>query len=134
MGNSPGKKSRWDRVALSQRGFLLLESLLAILFLGVGLTLVLRSFGSSLSALGTSADYTKALVLLEERLLELEAKGSIAPGTSTGGFYEEVGKFRWEVKASELRDIGLCESEVTVLWEQRGKPRSVSIMTYLKRE
>jgi len=112
----------------------LLETLLAILVLAVGLTLVLRSFGSSLDALGTSADYTKALLLLEERLWELETKGSIVPGTFAGEFSEEDGDFRWEVKASELAEMELCETQVTVSWEQRGRPRDVSIVTYLKRE
>jgi len=134
MGNSPRQKSTWARVPFSQRGFLLLETLLAILVLAVGLTLVLRSFGSSLDALGTSADYTKALLLLEERLWELETKGSIVPGTFTGEFSEEDGEFRWEVKASELAEMELCETQVTVSWEQRGRPRDVSIVTYLKRE
>ncbi len=134
MGNSPRPKSAWARVPFSQRGFLLLETLLAILVLAVGLTLVLRSFGSSLDALGTSADYTKALLLLEERLWELETKGSIVPGTFAGEFSEEDGDFRWEVKASELAEMELCETQVTVSWEQRGRPRDVSIVTYLKRE
>lgn len=93
---------------------------------------MLRSFGSSLGALGSSADYTKALLLLEERLWELEAKGSIVPGTFTGEFSEEDGKFRWEVKASELTEKGLCETQVTVSWQQRGRPRALSIVTYLK--
>ncbi len=134
MGNSPGKKSTWDRVPLSQRGFLLLEILLAVLILAVGLTFVLRSFGSSLGALRTSADYTNALLLLEERLWDLEAKGSIVPGTFTGEFSEEDGDFRWEVTASELTEMGLCETQVTVSWKRRGRPRAVSIVTYVKRE
>lgn len=134
MENSPGQRSTWDRVRLGQRGFLLFETLLAVLFLAVGLTVVLRSFGSSLDALGISADYTRALVLLEERAWELEAKGSIAPGISNGKFSEEHGNFQWEVSASELEEMGICETQLTVSWEQRGKPRAVSIVTYLKRE
>ncbi len=134
MENSPGQKSTWDRVRLGQRGFLLFETLLAVLFLTVGLTVVLRSFGSSLAALGISADYTRGLVLLEERAWELEAKGSIAPGAFTGEFSEEHGNFQWEVNASELEEMGLCETQLTVSWKQRGKPRAVSIVTYLERE
>lgn len=134
MGTLPGKAAPWARLLPSQKGFSLLETLLAILVLAVGLTLVLRSFGSSLDALGNSADYTKALLLLEERLWELEAKGSIVPGTLTGGFAEENGNFRWEVHASEFPGMGLCETQVAVSWEQRGRPRAVSVVTYLKRE
>lgn len=134
MGNTAGKKSARDSVALGERGFLLLETLLAIVLLAVGLTVVVRSVGSSLNVLGTSADYTKALVLLEEKLWELDAKGSVVPGTFTGEFSEKNGIFRWEVTASELLEMELCETQVTVSWEQRGRPRAVSIVTYLKRE
>jgi len=129
-----GKKPGWARIALSQGGFSLLETLLAVLILAVGLTLVLRSFGSSLDALGNSADYTRGLALVEERLWELEAKGSIVPGPYTGQFSEEDRDFRWEVKASDLGEMGLCETQVTVSWSQRGRHRAISVVTYLKRE
>jgi len=133
MGTTVGKKSG-GRTSLDDEGFSLVETLLAVLILAVGLTLVLRSFGSSLDALGNSAGYTRGLALVEERLWELEAKGSIVPGTSTGQFAEEDRDFRWEVKASELGEMKLCETQVTVSWAQRGRPRAVSVVTYLKRE
>ncbi len=117
-----------------QGGFLLLETLLAIIFLTVGLTTVLRSYGSSLKSLGISADYTKALVHLERSLWPYEAAGSIAPGTYTGEFSEEDGKFQWEIEASEVLELGICETRATVSWKQRGKLRHVSVVTYLKRE
>jgi len=134
MRGRPGTTGTRRRSALGHRGFLLVEILLVVFVLAVGLTIVLRSFGSSLDALGTSANYTRALLLLEERLWELEAKGSIVPGTFSGGFSEEDGNFQWAVKVSELPQLGLCETQVTVSWEQRGRPRAVSIVTYLKRE
>ncbi len=117
-----------------QNGFLLLETLLAIVFLTVGLTTVLRSYGSSLDSLGISADYTKALVLLERSLWPYEAAGSIVPGTYSGEFSEEDENFQWEVEASELIELGICEVRATVSWERRGKIRHVSLVTYLKRE
>ncbi len=85
---TPGKKRGQGSLPLSQAGFMLIETLLAVVILAVGLTLVVRSFGSSVSALGTSVNYTKAMGLLEEKLWELEVKGSIAPGVLTGEFAE----------------------------------------------
>jgi prepilin-type N-terminal cleavage/methylation domain-containing protein len=121
--------------ASGQAGFSLVETLLAVLILAVGVTVVLRSFGSSLEGLGTSADYTRGLALVEARLWELEASGSIVPGTSSGPFtQEEDRRFRWQVQASDLGDTGLCETRVTVSWAQRGRPRDVSVVTYLTRE
>ncbi len=117
-----------------QGGFLLLETLLAIIFLTVGLTTVLRSYGSSLGSLAISADYTKALVLLERSLWPHETAGSIAPGTYIGEFSEEDGNFQWEIEASEILDLGICETRATVSWERKGKIRHVSLVTYMKRE
>jgi len=117
-----------------QKGFLLLETLLAVFFLTVGLTAVLRSYGSSIAGLGISGDYTRALTLLEKSLWEFESKGSIAPGTYTGMFSDDHGRFRWQVDASEIAELGLCETRATVFWEKRGKSRDVSVLTYLKRE
>ena len=111
-----------------------METLLAVLILAVGLTLVLRSFGSALDALGNSAEYSRGLALAEARLWELEAKGSIAPGSSTGQFPEQDRDFRWAVKASEVAERGLCETEVTVSWDRRGRSRAISLVTYLRRE
>ena len=113
---------------------MLLETLLAILFLTVGLTTVLRSYGSSLKSLGISGDYTKALVLVERSLWPYESAGSIAPGTYSGKFSEKDGDFYWDITASEMLDLDLCETRATVSWEMRGKRREVSVVTYLKLE
>jgi prepilin-type N-terminal cleavage/methylation domain-containing protein len=130
----PFAKNPPRRFPIGDGGFSLVETLLAVVILAVGITFVLRAFGSSLDALGNSAEYTRALALAEARLWELEAKGSVAPGTSSGEFTEQDRGFRWAVKASDLGDTGLCETQVTVSWDRRGRPRAVSLVTYLKRE
>ncbi len=134
MENTPVKKPERHRILQGSGGFLLLETLLAVIILAVGLTLVVRSFGSSIHALGTSGDYSRALVLLEERLWDLEARGTITPGVLSGKFSDEDQKFSWEVEALEVAEIDLCETKVTVSWERRGKLQDVSLVTYLKKE
>ncbi len=116
------------------RGFLLLETLLAVLILTVGLTFMIRSLGSSLGALRASDDATQAMLLLEERMWDLEAEGSITPGSSRGAFPKHDGKYQWAVEASEPNDLGLCETKVTVSWKQKGRHRDVSVVTYFKTE
>ncbi len=105
---------------------------MAVFFLAVGLTAVLRSYGSSIDGLRISGDYTMALMLLEKSLWEFESKGSISPGTYTGQFSDGDERFRWRVDASEIGELGLCETRATVFWEKRGKTRDVAIVTYLK--
>jgi hypothetical protein len=133
MGARSGNTPRW-RTALGGGGFTLVETLLAVLVLAVGISLVLRSFGSSLEALGNSAEYTTGLALVEAKLWDLETKGSIAPGSYSGQFPDDDRRFRWEVKAAEVKDMGLCETQVTVSWDRRGRSRAISVVTYLKRE
>jgi prepilin-type N-terminal cleavage/methylation domain-containing protein len=133
MRETAGKPCR-GRTALGDGGFSLVETLLAVFILAVGVTVVLGSFGSSIDALGNSAEYTRGLALVEAKLWELEAQGAIVPGSSTGRFAEEDRDFRWEVNASDLGETRLCETRVTVTWEHRGRPRAVSVVTYLRRE
>ena len=132
MGGETASPNQSRRCGRRQGGFLLIEALLAVFFLAVGITTVLRSYGSSISALRISGEYTRALMHLEESLWKFEAAGSIAPGSYTGQFPGSDERFHWRVDAVELTDLGLCETRATVSWEKKGKNREVSVITYLK--
>jgi len=125
----PGRGAR-----RGETGFLLMETLMAVFFLAVGITAVLRSYGSSIQGQRVAGDYTKALMRLEESLWKFEVEGSIAPGTYTGVLTDVDGTFHWRVDAVELPELDLCETRATVSWEKRGKTRDVSAVTYLKRK
>lgn len=118
------------------RGFLLLETLLTVLILTVGLTLVVRSFSGSIASMGISHDYTRAMLLLEEKMWELEVAGAITPGLSSGRFEDadHIVAFRWELLASSCTPLDLCETTLTVSWTRGGRSRAVSVVTYLKRQ
>ncbi len=118
----------------SRGGFLLLETLLTVLVMTAGLAIVVRSFASSVEALAVAGDSTRALLLLEDKMWELEAQGVITPGTANGEFPRAEGEYRWEVTARQAAVPGLCETQVTVAWSRRGQPRSLSLVTYLKLE
>lgn len=133
MYASPAQKKINLKVLISRVGFLLLETLFAVLILTTGLTLVVRSFGTSLNALRISNDYTRAMLLMEEKMWDLESKGSINPGTSSGEFSSDNGQFQWTVSATVLGEHNLCEVKVTVFWKKKGKQRDLSVVTYLKR-
>lgn len=111
-----------------------METLLAVLILTVGLTFVIRSLGSSLEGFRLSDEYTRAMLLLEEKMWDLEAKGTMTPGSFSGAFPDDDGKFRWRVTASLPNPLGLCETRVTVSWKQRGGTRDISVVTFLKAE
>ena len=127
------QKRLTSEVLEGQRGFLLLETLMAVFFLAVGLTAVLHSYGSSIDGLGHSGDYTKALMLVEKSMWKFEAKGSISPGTYSGRFADGNEQFTWQVEAVEIEELGICETRATVSWHKRGKTRNVSVVTYLPR-
>ena len=130
---SPVRKKISLKLPIGRAGFLLLETLFAVLILTTGLTLVIRSFGTSLNALRISNDYTRAMLLMEEKMWDLESKGSIDPGTSYGEFSSDGGRFQWAVSATALGEHHLCEVKVTVFWKNKGQQRDLSLVTYLKR-
>lgn len=132
------RNEKW-RTKDARRGFTLLETLLAVAILGIGLTVVLQSYGRSLDSLGMSAQYTQALMLLERKLDELEIQGAIAPGSTSGKFEGDpstrAGRpFGWSVLAIERPGTGLCETRVTVSWSVREREREVSVVTLLRRQ
>ncbi len=117
----------------NRRGFLLLEVLVSITIIAVGLVYVIRSFSSSTRAIETAAHFLKSVSLIEEKLWEIEAEGSIEEGRDEGRF-EEDEEYGWVLEAEGLEDIPINRLELKVEWEGPGRRQRVSIETYLWNE
>ena len=69
----------WNFLIIKKnKGLLLFEVMLTIIILSVGLTLILRSFYSSLNATKIAQYYTTATLLIEDKMWELENEGVVA--------------------------------------------------------
>lgn len=126
MDNS-GKQKR--------KGSLLLEALLTVVILSVSITLIIQSMTSSLRASVYSADYTKAALLMENKMFELLQDGFIESGRRVeGSFDKPFEKFRYLVTTKaesreSLSKINNVDMEIT--WNTGSKENRISLQTLL---
>src|SRR4030042_6250469 len=76
------------------RGFTLIEVVVALAILGVGLTVIIELFSGGLRLARASMEYTKAVNYARIQMEEITVKPAVAEGTEEG---EEDDKlFRWQ--------------------------------------
>lgn len=89
-----------------QRGYTLLEVLVAFAILGMTLAVLFRIFAAGVGNVGAAAEYAQAVIVGEARLATPIDGTRIETGVSQG---TDLGKFRWTRRISEQP---LSESDV----------------------
>lgn len=121
---------------LKNKGFTLLEVMLAVTILSVGLVMVLGSFVNSLRAIKISQDFLVASLLLEEKIWQKEEEKTQSEGLIPVGeedeFQPPFDKFRYKIRFEEQKDLpSLYKTSFEVSWQERKKERNISCVTYL---
>lgn len=119
----------------SERGFSLLEVVVALAILAGGFLAVLNLFSGSVRSVDFSGQYLKAVTLASSKISELEML-NFEPNEYSGNFQNEE-SYRWEVDIaphdSPLNDkeagIQLQKVLLKVSWEDKGKTRNVELAT-----
>ena len=83
-----------------QRGYTLIEVLVAFVILALSLTVLLRIFATGVRSVAVSADYAQAVLIAETRLASAGVDHPLTPGRHSG---TELEKFRWTQTVSEYR-------------------------------
>jgi general secretion pathway protein I len=104
------------------KGFTLLEVMVAIVILGLGLTIVFELFSGGLRSVEISNDYSNAVILANKKMGELSLKEKLEVGKEEGDFPEEnysvpsLSKdYKWEVEIApykESSELGVRSSEL----------------------
>ena len=114
---------------------MLIEAMLSVAILSVSVTFVIQSLTSSLRATVYSADYTKAIVLLENKMVALFQAGFIDAGMSKEeSFPDPYSEFKYalvtkKMPGSDQDNINLVTLDV--VWMSGKKKNSIFLETYL---
>ena len=111
------------------KGFLLIEVIVAVGILTVGLVYVSKAFQSCLQAMAQAARYSVAAHLAQEKFFELAASGDTK--TETDGAFNGYPDFNFSVDKDKVDGLQLEEIGVTVSWKYGRKTGSFDLSSYL---
>ncbi len=124
---------------MKNRGFTLIEAVIALAILGIGLTVIIEIFSGGLRLGRTSVEYTRAVNYARQKMEELSVKPKVEEGKEEGEFDKT---FRWQTgiekvdilpydKGTEFKPpVDFYHIRVNVLWTSGSKERSAGLESY----
>ena len=118
-----------------QRGFTLLETLVALSVLAISLGIIYQIFGTSLRNMQYAKEYSYAQMFAESKLSELGKGIPVQEGSFEG---EIDGKYYWEINvepqsagADAIQElVQTYKVQFSIRWDSYGKSRSIDVVTY----
>ncbi len=118
-----------------QDGFTLIETLIAVMVLGICLSVILQTFSVNLHALDASNKYNRAVFLAQEKIEELSMLNHYNSNNLQGridDIYEwtaEVKKIIKNEKDEKKMPFTTYKISVEIMWETKGKGKGYKIST-----
>jgi len=134
-------------VAKQRDGYILFETLIAIIVLSVGIVVTQNAIRQAAVVRSLSRDYTQVRFLLEQKLSELEMAPLLTESTSHGQFNGDNARFSWTYKISrvnlpqpttslipgtpppELPAAYMTKIQVSVSWTRSGQAYTETLET-----
>jgi len=117
-----------------QRGFSLIEILVAFMILAMSLTVIFRIFSGGLRNVALSEDYARAVLVAQSQLSVSGISEPLQPGLSSG---EWDGRFRWQRLVEPYRPwqqdkqlvatLTAYRVTVKVSWQHAGGTRQIRL-------
>ena len=121
---------------ISNRGFTLLEVMIALAIVGIALVSLLSLANRSIAVNTRLQKITQATLLAQQKMSEIEAAASQSGAGTTeqnGTFDSPFDGYRWEVAYHDTPLQSVQEVVVTVLWGERQKNEMVDLTSFLFR-
>jgi prepilin-type N-terminal cleavage/methylation domain-containing protein len=124
---------------MKNRGFTLIETVVAMAILGIGLIVIIELFSGGLRLGGTSEEYTRAVGLARMKLEEIALTQHLEEGVEEGEFDKD---FRWQVGVKKVDilpperftefkpPVELYQIKVNIVWKSGSRERSAGVETY----
>jgi general secretion pathway protein I len=119
------------------KGFTLIEVVVALAILGVGLTVIIELFSGGLRLARASMEYTKAVNYARMKMEEITVKAAVEEGTEEGESENKI--FRWQVGVKKVDllsidksvdykpPIELYQVKIDVFWKSGTREKSTSV-------
>jgi prepilin-type N-terminal cleavage/methylation domain-containing protein len=116
---------------MKQRGFTLIEVLVALVVAVAAMTLLAQGFSTGARASTTAQYATRAAILGQRVITDFEAGALSVDGNQSGSFEDEA-DFSYET-ASEATDVtGLTKLTITVKWQERNQDRQYVLVRLIR--
>lgn len=117
----------------SNRGFTLLEVLVAIAILGIAITVVLQLFSANLRAISVSEDYVSAATKAEAKMREILSDDKLSEKSSSettdDGYRIDISITDALKERTDNLQVRILEIGLTLHWTRGTKERSLTLKT-----
>jgi len=118
---------------LCDRGFTLLEVVIALGLIAVALLSVFHTQISTLDLQSEARFITTASQLIQARVSQLRSEASVDEGTFSGDFGDQFPEFKYSGEIRRVSGTGLYRVDLKVLSAMGESGRSLNMETYLYR-
>lgn len=122
-------RNNTNKTGAGDGGFTLMEILAALVLIGVVLPAVMKGLSMASILASDCAHKYEALDLAQSKLAEVLMSGDWESGSDSGDFSPDHEGYQWKMETSDWTQADLKEVDVTVSWEQRGRPRQIELST-----
>jgi len=125
-------KSQKSKVQSPKSAFSLIETLVAVAIFSIAIVAVIEGMATSSRNQALIENESKALMLAQNIMEEIEYVGDHHVGSDGGEFDGENAGFEWTCETTDTDYPGLFEVRVTVSWKEIETQRDVQLVTYLR--
>ena len=116
------------------RGFSLLETLVAVAIFSIAVVGIIEGIAASSRRQGWIEGESRAGMLAQNIMAELEHIGEYTVGTESGQFDGADALYTWTSEVAETDLEGLYEVRVIVAWGEGGAQRDFQLVTLLREQ